>query len=70
MPVMTARRLVALLLQLGFFYARQCGSHATYRHPDGRTTVIPMHTGDIASGTLRIILKSIKITTEQLCELL
>lgn len=57
LPVLTAKQVVAALLRNGFVLARQKGSHATYRHEDGRTAVVPMHTGDIKRGTLRSILR-------------
>lgn len=51
----TARKFVNALLRDGFMFARQKGSHQTYRHPDGRTvTVIFHHSGEtFRSGTLK-----------------
>ena len=31
--------------KLGFQKARQTGSHERWRHPDGRSTTIPIHGG-------------------------
>jgi predicted RNA binding protein YcfA (HicA-like mRNA interferase family) len=54
-----------LLLRLGFEKVRQKGSHAFYRHPDGRTTTLPHHKGRIlARPLIREILREIEITVE------
>jgi len=60
-----AERMVRILKNLGFRFVRQRGSHAFYRHPDGRATVVPMHRGDLPRGTIREILKDIGITMEE-----
>ena len=60
-----AKNIVSILHHLGFQFVRQRGSHAYYRHPDGRSTVVPMHAGeDIGKGLLREILKSIDLSVE------
>lgn len=47
-----------LLTRLGFVLQRQKGSHAYFKHPDGRATVVPMHKGEtIGRGLLRSILR-------------
>jgi predicted RNA binding protein YcfA (HicA-like mRNA interferase family) len=43
---------------------RQSGSHVVLRHPDGRQTYVPMHSGDVPSGTFRSILKQAGMTEE------
>jgi predicted RNA binding protein YcfA (HicA-like mRNA interferase family) len=51
---MTARRVVREIRRCGGRFVRQEGSHAMYRL--GRcVTVVPMHSGDLATGTLRAI---------------
>ncbi len=58
--------LIRILERLGFVRTHQKGSHATYRHPDGRRTVLPIHHGrDIPLGTLRKILRDIGLTPEE-----
>jgi len=58
-----AASLERLILKLGFNKARQRGSHAFYKHPDGRTTTIPFHVGqDLPRPLLRAILREINIT--------
>ena len=51
---------------MGFQLVRQKGSHAYYRHPDGRATVLPVHRGeDLGRGLLREILRDIEISNEE-----
>ena len=38
-----ARELEKVAQKLGFVKARQKGSHARWKHPDGRVTTIPIH---------------------------
>ncbi|EEI71853.1 addiction module toxin, HicA family [Lentilactobacillus hilgardii] len=47
------------LLKAGFrrIPDRGKGGHRRYRHPDGRTTEIPFHTGELKKGTELAILK-------------
>jgi predicted RNA binding protein YcfA (HicA-like mRNA interferase family) len=60
------RRMNALLLKLGFEVVRRKGSHAFYRHPDGRTTTVPNHQGrDLARPLIREILREMELTPEQ-----
>jgi len=66
-PVLKPREVVAILEKLGFTEARQRGSHKRYRHPDGRSTTVPFHTGrDISPILLRQIAKDINLTLEEL----
>ena len=54
---------IKVLLKLGFLKIRQSGSHAVFRHPNGRWTTVAIHKGkDIAKGTLHKILKDAGIT--------
>ena len=66
LPVVNAKSLERILLNLGFERTRQKGSHAFYRHPDGRTSTIPHHPGrDLARPLLREILREIEVTPDQ-----
>lgn len=56
---------VRAVKRMGCYLARQTGSHAVYCHPDGRWTVIPMYKGTLAKGTLKSILKDLKVTQEE-----
>lgn len=60
-----AKEFERLLFLLGFEKARQKGSHAFYRHIDGRTTTLPHHAGRmIARPLLREILREIDLKVE------
>jgi len=55
---MTPRELRRILEQSGFVFTRHSGSHAIFRHPQSnRRVVLPIHSKDIPTGTLRAILK-------------
>jgi len=43
--IIDAKKMDKLLFKLGFRKVRQKGSHVFYRHPDGRTTTVPHHSG-------------------------
>jgi len=67
----SAERLVKILAKTGFQPLRQRGSHLLLRHPDGRSTVIPMHSGeDIGKGLLMKILKDVGLSKEEYLKLL
>jgi predicted RNA binding protein YcfA (HicA-like mRNA interferase family) len=60
------KKVIRILEQLGFEKIRQRGSHIFFRHPDGRTTILPIHKGeDIGSGLLQEIIKDTKLTKEE-----
>jgi len=64
--VISPQKMCAILRKLGFDLARQKGSHAFYKHEDGRATVIPMHKGeDLGRGMIRSILKDIEVSVEE-----
>lgn len=71
LPTIKPQKLIKILTKLGFHKIRQVGSHVFFKHPDGRTTVVPLHPGkDIGRGLLRAILNDIKITPKQFQKLL
>ncbi len=60
-----ANMLIKFLTKHGFQKIRQSGSHAFFKHEDGRTTVVPIHAGeDIRPALLLKILDDIRITRE------
>lgn len=66
LPLLSSKELCKFLEKEGFECIRQKGSHKFYRHPDGRTTVVPMHSNkDIKRSLLRAILNEIRITREE-----
>jgi predicted RNA binding protein YcfA (HicA-like mRNA interferase family) len=68
MPV-KSRDLEKVASKLGFSKARQKGSHARWKHPDGRATTIPIHS-EIGGWLFHEILKQLDITEEDFWELL
>ena len=67
LPILKPRELVSILQKLGFVEARQKGSHKQFRHPDGRSTTVPFHSGrDISPILLRQIARDIHLTIEEL----
>ena len=69
MPRLTpakADEVIQVLEKLGFARIRQSGSHAVYRHTDGRWTTVPVHRGkDLGRGILRKMLKDVGLSTEE-----
>ncbi len=67
LPRITGRQLIRTLGQIGFEVLRVRGSHTFLKHPDGRTTVVPVHSGEIIGpGLLRTILREIEISVDEL----
>jgi predicted RNA binding protein YcfA (HicA-like mRNA interferase family) len=62
---------IRALGRVGFVVIRTKGSHHVMKHSDGRTTVVPVHAGEvIGPGLLREIIKQSEITQEQFEQLL
>jgi predicted RNA binding protein YcfA (HicA-like mRNA interferase family) len=67
----TGKTLVAALEKIGFEVVRIKGSHNFLRHTDGRTTVVPIHSGEtIGPGLLTKILRDCDLNREQLQKIL
>ena len=67
----TGKALVLTLRKIGFEVLRIKGSHHFLRHPDGRTTVVPVHSGEtLGPGLLSKILRDTEQTRDELEELL
>ena len=65
LKLVNAKTMEKLLLLLGFEKVRQKGSHAFYRHADGRNTTIPHHKARmLARPLIREILREIEITID------
>jgi len=70
-PRVTGPELITALAKAGFGVLRVKGSHHFLRHDDGRSTVVPAHSGEtIGPGLLHKILRDCQITPEQLAEFL
>ncbi len=72
LPVVRPDRLLRVLLRLGFAETRVKGSHHFLRHPDGRVTTVSTHGGskEVPTGTLAAILSDVRITADELRNLL
>ena len=69
-PILNPRDVVTKLENLGFFIARQKGSHKQFRHADGRCTTVPFHPGrDLSPILLRQIAKDIGLTLEEFIQI-
>lgn len=67
LPSLTARQVITALERHGFIRVRQSGSHALFRHPDGRRTTVPIHGNrDIGRGLLRRIMRDANLSAEDL----
>lgn len=63
----TGREVLGALRKLGFVVLRVKGSHHFARHADGRSTVVPVHSGEILGpGLLASIARDCEIEAESL----
>lgn len=70
-PRVTGGDLVRALERVGFRVLRVKGSHHFLRHEDGRSTVVPVHSGEtLGPGLLHRILRDCELTADQLANLL
>ena len=65
LKIITSSNMCKLLEKNGFMVVRQKGSHRFFRHDDGRTTIVPMHTGDLDRTLVRKILKDIDMSIDE-----
>ncbi|MBI3592258.1 MAG: type II toxin-antitoxin system HicA family toxin [Nitrospirae bacterium] len=71
LPSLTGKKVVSLLKKIGFIVERQKGSHVFLKHPDGRATVVPIHSGEtIGIGLLLKILRDVEITKDDLLKII
>jgi predicted RNA binding protein YcfA (HicA-like mRNA interferase family) len=71
LPALTGKALIKALARAGFTLSRIHGSHHFLRHPDGRTTTVPVHGREtLGPGLLAKILRDTELTREALLELL
>ncbi len=71
LPVIKTQKLVRVLEKLGFFRYHQVGSHAQYKHHDGRRTTVPIHYGkDIGKKMLRGIITDLEMAVDEFISIL
>jgi predicted RNA binding protein YcfA (HicA-like mRNA interferase family) len=70
-PRLTGKQLLSALAKAGFETVRVRGSHHFLRHPDGRATVVPVHSGEtVGAGLLTKVLRDADISIQELVDLL
>ena len=71
LPRLRGKQVLVALRQAGFEVVRIRGSHHFLRHPDGRATVVAVHSGEhIGPGLMNKILADCEITREEFERLL
>ncbi|MEK6867270.1 MAG: type II toxin-antitoxin system HicA family toxin [Nanoarchaeota archaeon] len=66
LPLLSSKEVCKFLEKEGFLFVRQKGSHRFYRHQDGRTTVVPVHSNkDIKRTLLKAILDEIQMNRDE-----
>jgi predicted RNA binding protein YcfA (HicA-like mRNA interferase family) len=69
LPRLKGKELIRILERKGFRIIRTKGSHTFLRHPDGRATVVPVHSGEtLGPGLLRAILRDVEMSVDDLVE--
>jgi len=64
--VLSSKEVCKFLEKEGFQAIRQKGSHKFYRHADGRTTVVPLHTNkSVSRGLIKAILHEIQMERKE-----
>jgi predicted RNA binding protein YcfA (HicA-like mRNA interferase family) len=69
LPRLTGAELISALAKAGFEVVRVRGSHHLLRHPDGRSTVVPAHAGEVLGpGITAKILRDCDLSADALRE--
>jgi predicted RNA binding protein YcfA (HicA-like mRNA interferase family) len=70
LPRLKGKEVVRVLERNGFRVIRTKGSHSFLKHPDGRATVVPVHSGEtIVPGPLRAIVRDVEMSVDDLLKL-
>jgi len=71
LPRAKGREIVRPLEKRGFVVDRTRGSHVFLKHPDGRATAVPVHSGEtLGPGLLHAILRDVEMSVDELIDLL
>lgn len=69
LPVVSGKKVLKVLMGMGYYVRDQEGSHIHLRHPDKLPLTVPNHR-EIARGTLRTIIKNAGLSIEEFGRLL
>jgi predicted RNA binding protein YcfA (HicA-like mRNA interferase family) len=70
-PALTGKQIIKALQKADFVVLRIKGSHHFLSHPDGRKTVVPIHSGEtIGKGLFAQILRDCDLTIDEFLSLL
>ena len=71
LPRLTGKEVIAALKKIDFDVIRIRGSHHFVQHPDGRCTVVPVHSGEtLGIGLLNQILKDCQVDRDDFSDLI
>ena len=71
LPRLKGKEVIAAFKKAGFEVVRTKGSHHILRHPDGRSTVVPVHFGEvIGPGLMTKILRDCELDVKDLIALI
>jgi predicted RNA binding protein YcfA (HicA-like mRNA interferase family) len=66
LPNVRAKEIIQALEKAGFEVTRQRGSHVSLQHPvDGRTTIVPLHSGEFPRWLLKRIIKDVGLSEDE-----
>jgi predicted RNA binding protein YcfA (HicA-like mRNA interferase family) len=66
LPLISGEDMCKIVAKLGFVMVHQKGSHTVWRHEDGRTTTIPIHSEKkLPRGLIKKILKDVELTVDE-----
>lgn len=70
-PRVKGKEIVRALQKAGFHVSRSRGSHVFLKHPDGRATAVPIHSGEtLGIGLMAAILRDVEMNAEEFSKLL
>jgi len=71
LPIVKVKELIRVFEKLGFFKYHQVGSHAQFKHSDGRKITIPVHYGkDIKKKMLKGIMNDLDLSVDEFIRVL
>ena len=66
LPRVTASEMIKVLERIGFFFARQSGSHKIYKNKEGNRVTVPYHSEKILHPkVLKTILRDAELSLEK-----